>query len=198
MPKTIPGSTPPIRVIAVLTSSAIDEVLLQIALAKLGLTPLLLSVNNSVPAVANLTKITNATHLIYGAKYAQEAQEAQALLQEQGYIIGLIEDKRFPLWGPEGAEATLVRPFPALLTPEQEKDRLSVILHSSGSVRLNSNLFRAYFLILAQSGFPKPVYMTHQGIIIGCSQIEKSAGLSTLPVYHAYGQATVQVAFDLF
>ena len=149
LPETIPGSTPPTRVIAVLTSSAIDEVLLQIALGKLGLASLLLSVNNSVSAAANLSKITNATHLIYGAKYAQEAQEAQALLQEQGYSMGLIKDKRFPLWGPEGAEATLVKPFPALLTPEQEKDRLAVILHSSGSVSLNFILLSAPWLILA-------------------------------------------------
>jgi hypothetical protein len=147
MPETIPGCLPPIRIIAVLTSSAFDESLLELALIKLGLTPLLLSVNNSVPAVANLSKVTNASHLIYGAKYAQEAVEVQAKLSEQGYVLDVIEDKRFPLWGPEGTEVTLVKPFPAVLTPDQEKPRIAVILHSSGSVCQMSYPRQPFWLI---------------------------------------------------
>ncbi len=122
------------QTIAVLTSTAIDESLLEMALAKLGLTALLLSVNNSVLAVAHLTKLTDATHLIYGTKFIQEAHDAQKLLRNQGYTVELVEDKRFPLWGPEGVESTKIKPFPAVLTPEQESKRPAVILHSSGSV----------------------------------------------------------------
>jgi hypothetical protein len=140
VPETSLGITPPTRIISVLTSSAFDETLLEIALAKLGLTALLLSVNNSVPAVANLTKVTNARHLIYGANLVQEAQEAQAILQEQGYAVELIEDKRFALWGPEVVDTLPIKPFPALLTPEQEKDRPAVVLHSSGSVCQTSSV----------------------------------------------------------
>lgn len=134
LPETISGSLPPTRIVAVLTSSAIDESFLEIALAKLGLTALLLSVNNSVAAVAHLAKITGAAHLIYGTKFVQEAKEAQAILYDQGYKLDLVEDKRFPLWGPGGVEDVQVDPYPALLTPELEKDRPAVILHSSGSV----------------------------------------------------------------
>lgn len=138
MPKPGPDGKVPVRVIAVYTSTAYDESLLEMALAKLGLTALLLSVNNSVPAVAHLCKITKASHLIYGTRFPQEAKEAHAILNQQGIDIGLVEDKRFPLWGPEGAEAAKVKPFPAPLTPEQEKDRPAVVLHSSGSVRSHS------------------------------------------------------------
>lgn len=135
MPKTAPGEIPETRIIAVLTSSAYDESLLEMALARLGLTALLLSVNNSVPAVAHLSKITNATHMIFGEKYVEEAKEAQSILKEQGYTLGLLADKRFPLWGPEGVEASAIKHYPAVLTPSQENERPAVILHSSGSVR---------------------------------------------------------------
>jgi hypothetical protein len=93
-----------------------------------------LSVNNSVPAVAHLCKLTNSTHLIYSEKFTKEAQEAQAILKSQDYDLTLVPDKRFPLWGEGGVESAKINPFPAILRPEQEKDRPAVILHSSGSV----------------------------------------------------------------
>ncbi|KAK0470229.1 L-aminoadipate-semialdehyde dehydrogenase [Desarmillaria tabescens] len=173
-PKTALGEVPPVQTIAVLTSTAIDESLLEIALAKLGLTALLLSVNNSVPAVAYLTKLTNATHLIYGTKFVQEAYDAQKLLRNQGYTVELVEDKRFPLWGPDGVENTKIKPFPAVLTPEQESKRPAVILHSSGS-----------------TGFPKPVRITHYSLIEDAALNKRKPGFSTLPVFHAYGHFAV-------
>lgn len=134
MPQAVEREIPPTRTIAVLTSSAYDESLLEMALARLGLTALLLSVNNSVPAVAHLAKITNATHMIFGDKYVQEAKEAQSILKEQGYTIDLVADKRFPLWGPGGVDSSAIKHYPARLTPDQENGRPAVLLHSSGSV----------------------------------------------------------------
>jgi hypothetical protein len=125
----------PQRTIAVLTSTAIDESLLEIALSKLGLAPLLLSVNNSVPAVAHLCKLTKASHLVYGSKYLAEAKGVQKSLQGQGYSLEIVAERRFPLWGPDGIEAAKIQPFPALLTSEEEVERVAVILHSSGSVQ---------------------------------------------------------------
>ncbi|KAF9458834.1 L-aminoadipate-semialdehyde dehydrogenase [Collybia nuda] len=174
MPEAPAGSVPPVRIIAVLTSSAIDESLLEIALAKIGLTALLLSVNNSVPAVAHLIKLTKSTHLIYGDKFVKEAAEAQAFLGSQGYEIGLVPDKRFPLWGPDGVANVVVKPFKAVLTPSQESDRPGVILHSSGS-----------------TGFPKPVYVSHYGLIANIAINQNHPGFSTLPVYHGYGHFAI-------
>lgn len=99
-----------------------------------GLAALLLSVNNSVSAVAHLCKLTNSTHLIYSEKFTKEAHEAQAILKSQDYHLGLVPDKRFPLWGESGVESAKVEPLAPILTPEQETDRPAVILHSSGSV----------------------------------------------------------------
>lgn len=138
-PKVEPGQLPPVQVIAVLTSTAIDESLLEMALAKLGLSALLLSVNNSVAAVAHLTKLTKATHLIYGTKFVEHAKEAQEVLRAQGYNIGVIPDQRFPLWGPEGVANSSIKPFKPVLTPDQEVSRPAVILHSSGSVCISRN-----------------------------------------------------------
>ncbi|KZW00808.1 acetyl-CoA synthetase-like protein [Exidia glandulosa HHB12029] len=162
------------RTVAVLTSSSYDESLLEMALCKLGLTPLLLSVNNSVPAVAHLCKLTNAAHLVYGAKYVQEAHEAQTLLKEQGYTLELVEDKRFPFWGENGVRASSVKPFAPVLTADQERMRPAIILHSSGS-----------------TGFPKPVYITHYGLIANVALNQNKTGFSTLPVYHGYGHFSI-------
>ncbi|KAJ3966024.1 L-aminoadipate-semialdehyde dehydrogenase [Lentinula raphanica] len=169
-PKAAPGDVPPTRTIAVFVTSSFDETLLELALAKMGLTALLLSVNNSVPAVAHLTKITNATHLIYSPKFTEEAKETQRLLKEQGIDIGIIEDMRFPLWGPQGAASAAIKPFPPALTPEQELHRPAIYLHSSGS-----------------TGFPKPVSVTHYGLIANMAINQNKPGFSTLPVFHGYG-----------
>ncbi|KIK50782.1 hypothetical protein GYMLUDRAFT_51012 [Collybiopsis luxurians FD-317 M1] len=169
-PKVASGEIPPVRTIAVLVTSSVDETLLELALAKMGLTALLLSVNNSVPAVAHLTKITDATHLIYSPKFTETAQEAQAMLKAEGIDIDIVEDKRFPLWGPEGAASVAIKPFPAALTPDQEVSRPAIYIHSSGS-----------------TGFPKPIRATHYGLIANIAINQNKTGFSTLPVFHGYG-----------
>ncbi|KAK0193418.1 L-aminoadipate-semialdehyde dehydrogenase [Armillaria mellea] len=163
------GTTPPLvsRQRRILGEQSTKS-LLEMALAKLGLTALLLSVNNSVPAIAHLTKLTDCYAPIYGAKFVPEAHDAQKLLRDQGYTVELVEDKRFPLWGPEGVESAKIKPFPAVLTPEQESKRPAVILHSSGS-----------------SAF------THYGLIANVALNQNKPGFSTLPVFHGYGHFAV-------
>ncbi|BEI83428.1 hypothetical protein CcaverHIS002_0400320 [Cutaneotrichosporon cavernicola] len=123
-PSCTPGQLPPPRVIAVLVTTAIDESLLEMALARLGLTALL--------------------------------------------------DKRFPLWGPGGVREAEIAPFPARLTPEEESKRACVILHSSGS-----------------TGFPKPVYVTHYGLIANAAVSVPKTGFSALPLFHGFGHFSI-------
>lgn len=165
---------PPERVIAVLVSTAIDESLLEIALAKLGLTPLLLSVNNSAAAVAHLVEQTRSTHLLYGPKFEETAKEAQSLLASRGYTVPLIKEHRYPLWGKGGVDDAAIARWPARLTPSQERSRTCVILHSSGS-----------------TGFPKPVYVTHYGLIANIAQALAKSGFSALPLFHGFGHFSI-------
>lgn len=163
-------AVPPERTIAVLTATGIDEPLLEIALAKLGLTPLLLSVNNSPAAVAHLCKLTCATLLIYSPGYAATSAAAQRLLAAEEYTLDLLPEKKFPLWGPGGVRATTISPFPARLPPKVEAQRTAVILHSSGS-----------------TGFPKPVFVSHYGLIANAAVSVPKTGFSALPLFHGFG-----------
>lgn len=101
------------------------------AMAKLGLCALLLSVNNSVAAVAHLCKQTKSSHLIYGTKYETTAKEAQALLNSEGFTIELLPETRYPLWGPGGVRDSKIPPYPARLTPEQEAKRACVLVRQN-------------------------------------------------------------------
>ncbi|KZT08463.1 uncharacterized protein LAESUDRAFT_735996 [Laetiporus sulphureus 93-53] len=154
---------PPPRTIAVLTSTVIDESLLEIALAKLGLSPLLFSVNNSVPA------ITHSTHLIYGSKFVNKAHEARKILVGQGHNVKIVPDKRFPLWGPHGAERASIKSFSAVLQARDEQDRVAVILRSSGSVRC----------------------FTHLVMIADVAGFVRKTVFSALPVFHGFGHYNV-------
>lgn len=87
-----------------------------------------------MPAVAHLCKLTKASHLVYGSRFPAEAEQAQKLLADQGYDIEIVPEKRFPLWGQDGVERANIVPFPAVLRPKDEMNRVAVILHSSGSV----------------------------------------------------------------
>ncbi|KIY63134.1 L-aminoadipate-semialdehyde dehydrogenase [Cylindrobasidium torrendii FP15055 ss-10] len=169
-PKPPVGEVPPVQVISVLTSSSIDETLLEIALAKLGLTALLLAANNSVTTVAHLIKLTKATHLIYGAKFEATAKEASATLAAQDYYIEIIPEAWFPLWGPQGVSNSSIEPFAPYLSGDQEASRPAVILHSSGS-----------------TGFPKPVFLPHSAMVYISAHNQFSAVFSTLPVFHGAG-----------
>lgn len=171
-----PGEVPPPRVIAVLVTTGIDESLLEIALAKLGLTALLISVNNSVGAIAHLCRSTSASHIIYGPKFLSTVTEAAKILSDDKLSLQLIADKRFPLWGPGGVRdlGTKLLPFPARLTPEQETHRTCVILHSSGS-----------------TGFPKPVYITHYRLLANTAVSVPKVAFSALPVFHGFGHFAI-------
>ncbi|WRT64799.1 uncharacterized protein IL334_001733 [Kwoniella shivajii] len=168
------GEIPPERVIAVLTSTAIDETLLEIALAKLGLTALLLSINNSTAAVAHLCKATKSAYLIYGSKFEQTAKDAKALLDQEGIELQILPETRYPLWGPGGVRDSKIQQYPARLTPEQEARRTCVVLHSSGS-----------------TGFPKPVFISHYGLIANAAQSLPKTGFSALPLFHGFGHFSI-------
>lgn len=160
-PTTRTTPPPAERIIAVLVSTAVDESLLEIALARIGLTALLLSTNNSATAVAHLSRQTSASHIIYDDKHAVTALEAVDILQngKDGkalHAIQAVPDKRFPLWGSGGVDGVKWEDdiFEPVVPYEEEGKRNGVILHSSGS-----------------TGVPKAVFVTHFGLVrLPCPQ----------------------------
>jgi acyl-CoA synthetase (AMP-forming)/AMP-acid ligase II len=149
-----------------------------VALAKLGLTALLLSVNNSIPAIAHLCKQTHSTHLIYGSRYDIHAKQAQFILSNEGIKLDILPEKRFPLWDEGGIADSEIQDFKAVLSPEEEVKRTCVILHSSGS-----------------TGFPKPVYITHYELMANLfgnpAQLIPQTGFSALPLFHSFGHVSM-------
>lgn len=82
----------------------------------------------------------------------------------------MLPEKRFPLWGKGGVRESNIPAYPARLTPQQETKRTCVILHSSGS-----------------TGFPKPVYITHYGLVANAAMSLPKTGFSALPLFHGFG-----------
>ncbi|TYJ58239.1 hypothetical protein B9479_001064 [Cryptococcus floricola] len=175
-PEVVTGDLPPERIAAVLTTSSINEMLLETALAKLGLAGLLLSTNNSTAAIVHLCKITKSEIFIYEDKYEATANEARDLLQKEGIDIRLVPETRFPLWGPKGVREADIPPYPARLTPQQEAGRTLAILHSSGS-----------------TGFPKPVAITHYALLANAVRLLPVSTFLALPLFHAFGHAAAFV-----
>ncbi|KAJ7593365.1 L-aminoadipate-semialdehyde dehydrogenase [Mycena floridula] len=157
------GSLPPVRVVSILIPSSLHTTLLELALCKLGLTPLLLSTNNSAAAVQHLMQETGSNHIIYGEKF-------KPILAQLSSTFEFIPHTSFSPWStPPDFKA-----FPAVLTPDQERDRPGVILHSSGS-----------------TGFPKPVWISHYSLVANLAINQNMNAVSTLPVFHGYGHFAV-------
>jgi acyl-CoA synthetase (AMP-forming)/AMP-acid ligase II len=108
--------------------------------------------------------------LLYGTKFEKVAQEVKALLGGEGVEIEVLAEKRFPLWGKGGVRESKIPAYPARLTPQQETKRTCVILHSSGS-----------------TGFPKPVFITHYGLVANAAMSLPKTGFSALPLFHGFG-----------
>ncbi len=125
------GELPPNNVIAILCQSSIRLAILELALQKLGLAVLLLSENNSPAAVAQLCKVTKATHLIVDDDMEEKGREATKLMAEENKEIPLVKRVKFQLW----PNTTEWKKFEPLVKGERSQDRIALILHSSGTVR---------------------------------------------------------------
>lgn len=174
------ASTEP-RVIGIISQSGIEFALLEVALLRLGLTALLLSPNNSVPALAHLLTVTDSHHLLYHERYARQAEETKALLAKERKLE-LIAEVHLPL---ECVDWSTVKPTERHLSYDEESKRTAVIMHSSGS-----------------TGFPKTLPATHLAAAALATFHFGLCGFLTTPIYHAHGHnaffRTIHAARPLF
>lgn len=126
----------PLLTVGLLAESGFDYVVTELALARLGHCVLLLSPNNSVPAISNLLQVTKAVHLLHSPRYASVAAECvkgvPSTVTLQEWISARSTDTHS---GDQSPQSTL--------TQSQESEETAFIVHSSGS-----------------TGFPKPIPIT--------------------------------------
>lgn len=144
------------------------DLITELALSRLGLAVLMVSINNPPPAIAHLLKATNSTHLLVGPAYEQVGAETLALGQNEGVKLVQLADPSV-----HSAKAQLsVRPYTPPLSAAEESKQIAFIVHSSGS-----------------TGFPKPIYITHAATIYNIATNFGLRGLTTLPLYHNHGHS---------
>lgn len=139
-------SDEPCRQIGVLSDSSFNLLVTQMALVRLGYGVVLISPNNSVPAVVHLLKATASATIVFSPEKTEDAMQARQLLQAdpQEKLRNLAAVELFPVERAidldELPPATTEKdPFRYDIPYEQQAQEPAVSLHSSGS-----------------TGFPKP------------------------------------------
>lgn len=134
------------RQIGVFSDSNFDFLVTQMALIRLGYGVVLISPNNSVPAVVHLLKSTDSTTLVYGRGKEEEAKQAHELLEtelkgkeENAKLVEMFQIEQAIAMDqlPEPAKGR--DPYQSEVPYAQQAQEPSFTLHSSGS-----------------TGFPKP------------------------------------------
>ncbi|KAJ9478071.1 NRPS-like enzyme [Pseudozyma hubeiensis] len=170
------GHDQPCRQIGLLSDSSFDLLVTKMAMIRLGYGVVLISPNNSVPAIVHLLKATNSVTLVHSAEKRREAEQArQLLLQEQDGKLDIVDlcpiQEAFQL-GQLPPPSTKRDPFQAQISYQQQAQEPSVTLHSSGS-----------------TGFPKPYTYTHETYLVIIADYMPYDALCTAPIYHGFACA---------
>lgn len=166
----------PCRQIGLLSDSTFDLLITQMAMIRLGHGVVLISPNNSVPAIVHLLKATKSTNLIFSTDKHDDARQAhELLLQEQDSKLEIVqlylvqEAIRLDQLPPP---TTKKDPFQPQVSYQQQAQEAAFTLHSSGS-----------------TGFPKPYTYTHQTYLVIVADYMPYDALCTAPIYHGFACA---------
>lgn len=141
-----------------------------LALTKLGHTVLFLSTRISIAAYVSLLEKTGAKHLLIDYSFREiAAQVKQSCTSIQVHDITDTKSYNFQIVD-ESIDTRLCQH----LQPEIESQKISWIIHSSGS-----------------TGLPKPIYQTHSAALNNYASNLNLRGFITLPLYHAHGISSV-------
>jgi len=157
-------------VVGLLGPSNFEYFISILALTKLGHTVLFLSTRISIAAYVSLLEKTGAKHLLVDYSFREiAAQVKQSCTSIQVHDITDTKSYNFQIVD-ESIDTRLCQH----LQPEIESQKISWIIHSSGS-----------------TGIPKPIYQTHSAALNNYASNLNLRGFITLPLYHAHGISSV-------
>ncbi|GAA5849618.1 hypothetical protein JCM9279_007290 [Rhodotorula babjevae] len=155
---------------ALLAPSGYDYAVHEMALVRVGYAVLLVSPNNSPPAIAHLCTATKASYLFTAPSYLDAANEALALATEHKFEV--LDLAPPAVYSDKAIATSTIEPYPVALDPVDEGALTAFIVHSSGS-----------------TGFPKPIYITGASTTFNIATNFGLSGLTTLPLYHNHGHS---------
>ena len=153
------------RVVAILGTSNLDYVIALLALSRLGFTVLFLSTRISEAAYLSLLDATECSHILTSPSF-QPIATSVAGQASRLEIISILEKEQYASGSSPPPEEDSVSKFDL----DIETDKISWIIHSSGS-----------------TGLPKPIYQTHHAALRNYEQNMNMKGFITLPLFHAHG-----------
>jgi acyl-CoA synthetase (AMP-forming)/AMP-acid ligase II len=169
MPQRLSSSDPEV-VVGLLGPSNFEYFISILALTKLGHTVLFLSTRISLAAYVSLLQTTGAKHLLVDSSFrATAAQIKESCTSVQLHDITDAEAYNYPV-----IDKDIDTRLCQHLQPERESNKISWIIHSSGS-----------------TGLPKPIYQTHSAALNNYASNLDLRGFITLPLYHAHGISSV-------
>ncbi|OTB03018.1 hypothetical protein M426DRAFT_264025 [Hypoxylon sp. CI-4A] len=153
--------------VGILAESNVDFIVTFFALSRLGYSVLCLSLRITPVAITNLLEQTQCRILIHDGSAKTEAT-IKALKQEAPIqTLNIVKRSAYDV---PSKGRRFVRPYDR----DAQRDKIALIMHSSGS-----------------TGLPKPVFLSHRNVL--CHPIQ-GAGLhnfGALPLYHMYGVSTM-------
>ncbi|RPA99529.1 acetyl-CoA synthetase-like protein [Choiromyces venosus 120613-1] len=171
------SSEAPEKVVALLGISNFDYVISILALAKLGMTTLLLSTRITDEACRHLLNKTNCADVIVQPAFEKTMKGVRSGYDGPLNVVGMASRGLYePEVVPEEKLTLEDMRFDTQFDLEVEKSRNMFIVHSSGS-----------------TGLPKPVGQTHHAVINNAYTISRGLVTSflTLPLFHTYGVIVV-------
>lgn len=131
-----------------------------------------MSPSNSPPAIAHLAQATSSTYVFTAPSYLSLAKEAQELAKPS-FNFEIVDLAKSSVYDAKSiSRYSSSQAYQVALDPADEAPLTAFIVHSSGS-----------------TGFPKPIYISHQSTCFNVATNFNLAGFTTLPLYHNHGHS---------
>ncbi|KAE8381139.1 hypothetical protein BDV26DRAFT_255812 [Aspergillus bertholletiae] len=155
-------------VIALFTLSDLNMVVTFFALSRLGYTVMMLSPRLSAAACVSLLNMVGCDTILYGQTPSIRTTMGDILRKKLIVCRPIVQRP-----SPDAPQETDVLVLHRTRNPEVQKQKIALILHSSGS-----------------TGLPKPLYLSHQAIMTHPMRGPGLTSFNSLPWYHLHGLST--------